>query len=253
MTNEDLVKLIQSGKIEYIPQLWDQVYLFICMMARKRLISEADHIKQLENDLVNEAYFEFIRAIDSYNTDKEAVFITYLGYWIKNAFNRALNIRTVKDRNNLMHHAISLDAPIDAEGEVTLQDMLIDPEAEKEYDNLLEAIRIDGIKGFVWRAVDSLSFDQRRYYSAYLMNDLNRLKTANALGISINKSRKLYISGMVSLRTYVRQFHHKKELGRLRFHNIVYEKNPVRFKYAERTMGKSYEEIRDKKDCKESS
>ncbi|MDF2855854.1 MAG: hypothetical protein K0Q87_1705 [Neobacillus sp.] len=62
MSNEELVKLLQDGKPEYIPQLWDQVYRFICLLAKKRLIGEAEHIKKLEDDLVNESYFDFLKA-----------------------------------------------------------------------------------------------------------------------------------------------------------------------------------------------
>lgn len=46
MINKELVKLIQDGQDEYKPQLWDQVYKFICLTAKKRLIGEADYIKQ---------------------------------------------------------------------------------------------------------------------------------------------------------------------------------------------------------------
>lgn len=46
MTNEELVKLIQDGQEEYIPQRWDQVYLFICRMDKKRLIGEVHRLER---------------------------------------------------------------------------------------------------------------------------------------------------------------------------------------------------------------
>lgn len=133
MTNEELVRLIQDGQNEYIPQLWDQVYLFICSMAKKRLLGEPEHIKQLEDDLINESYFDFLRAVEGYNAECEGSFINYLTYHLKNAFNRALGTRTQKDKRNLMHRAVSLDTPIEDAEDITLQDMIIDHMAEEDY------------------------------------------------------------------------------------------------------------------------
>jgi len=133
MTNEEMVKLIQDGQAEYIPQLWDQVYLFICWLAKKRLIGEADYIKQLEDDLVNEAYFDFLMAVDDYKFDQSALFLTYLEYHLKNSFSRALGIRSSKDKKDLMHKILSLDEPINDTEDLTLQDMIIDHMAEEYY------------------------------------------------------------------------------------------------------------------------
>lgn len=133
MTNEELVRLIRDGQAEYIPQLWDQVYRFICLMAKKRLIGEADHIKQLEDDLINESYFDFLQAVDGYRFDREGSFLNYLTYALKNSFNRALGLRTSKDKNNIMHHVASLDTPIDGTEDLTLQDMIVDHLSEEDY------------------------------------------------------------------------------------------------------------------------
>lgn len=133
MTNEELVRLIQDGQSEYIPRLWDQVYLFIRSMAKKRLLGEFDHIKQMEDDLINESYFDFLRAVEGYNAECEGSFINSLTYHLKNAFNRALGIRTQKDKRNLMHRAVSLDTPIADADDMTLQDMIIDHMAEEDY------------------------------------------------------------------------------------------------------------------------
>lgn len=133
MTNEELVKLIQDGQEEYILQLWNQVYLFICWLAKKRLIGEVDYIKQLEDDLVNEAYFDFLMAVDDYKFDQGAVFLTYLEYHLKNGFNRALGIRTKKGQRDPARYALRLDAPINDTEDLTLQDMVVDQMAEENY------------------------------------------------------------------------------------------------------------------------
>ncbi len=133
MTNEELVKLIQDGQTEYIPQLWDQVYKFICLKAKRRLIGEAAHIKELEDDLVNEAYFDFLRAVERYKFDCGAGFLTYLAYAIKNSFNRVLGRRTNKDKHDIMHSIVSLDAPLGDAEDITLHDLVADQLSEDDY------------------------------------------------------------------------------------------------------------------------
>lgn len=132
-TNEELVQLIRDGRKDLIPQLWDQVYLFICKMAKKRLIRETEYTKQLEDDLVNESYFDFLLAIDGYKPDSEASFLHYLTYHLKNSFNRALGVRTQKDKRDPMHSAVRLDAPIEGTEDLTFQDMIVDHMAEEQY------------------------------------------------------------------------------------------------------------------------
>lgn len=133
MTNEELCKAIQDGQKDLIPQLWDQAYLFICSMAKKRLIGEEKHIKQLEDDLINESYFDFLKAIDGFKLDCGANFLTYLEYHIRNSFNRALGVRTSRDRRDPWRNAMSLEAPIEGTEDLTLQDMIIDHLAEEDY------------------------------------------------------------------------------------------------------------------------
>ncbi|MDD3199340.1 MAG: hypothetical protein PHV95_09120 [Eubacteriales bacterium] len=133
MTNEELVKLIQDGQEEYIPQLWDQVYKYICLKAKRRLIGEADNIKQLEDDLINEAYFDFLIAVNGYKSDGGARFLTYLTYSLKNSFNRALGIRSNKDKHNIMHNVVSLDAPLENAEDITLHDLVADQLSEDDH------------------------------------------------------------------------------------------------------------------------
>ncbi len=208
MTNEELVKLIQDGQMEYIPQLWDQVYKFICLMAKRRLIGEADHIKQLEDDLVNESYFDFLIATDSYKSDRGALFLTYLEYHIKNSFNRAMGLRTSKDRKNLMHNAISLDVPLEDTEELTLQDMIIDHLAEEEYRFIENAD--------FWRDVHELleeAINERtsgRIREALLVMLEHNCKLADACRLmeipenKIHSMTSMYISALRHIKLYFR-------------------------------------------------
>ena len=50
----------------------------------------------------------------------------------KKSFNRALGLRTQKERRDSMSCAASLDAPLEGAEDVTLQDMIIDHMSEED-------------------------------------------------------------------------------------------------------------------------
>ena len=67
MTNEELCTQIQNGHDEYIPELWDQVSDFIAWRAHKYLMSSTpEHKQQLKDDMINQSYFHFLKAIETY-------------------------------------------------------------------------------------------------------------------------------------------------------------------------------------------
>lgn len=201
MTNEELVKLIQDGQAEYIPQLWDQVYRFICLLAKKRLIGEADHIKQLEDDLVNESYFSFLEAIDGYKPDGGASFLTYLTYCLKNSFNRVLGLRTSKDKRNIMHHAVSLDTPIEGTEDLTLQDMIIDHLAEEDYRFIEDDAFWQDVHMLLEETI--LSVTSGRIQEAFLImlhENCTFPEACRRMGIPEDKQRSMYSMHTTGLR-----------------------------------------------------
>lgn len=79
MTNEELVDLIQSGENikENMGLLYQQNRNYIYKIALPYSQScEMD-------DLMQEAYFGLVEAVDRFNPDLEFKFITYAGHWVK--------------------------------------------------------------------------------------------------------------------------------------------------------------------------
>lgn len=111
-TNEELALLIQSGQTESIPQLWEQVEDFICYLADRYLRNYPAHCQQFHGDMVNQAYFYFLKAIENYRPEKRK-FTSYLSYYAKNAFQEVLRGRTSRTKNEPLNSALSLDTPIE--------------------------------------------------------------------------------------------------------------------------------------------
>lgn len=83
MTNEELVKCIQSGAD---PDAMEQLYRQNIPFIQKLAMSYAGYAEM--EDLLQEAYFGLYEAVQHYEDDKEVLFLSYASYWIKQAMHR---------------------------------------------------------------------------------------------------------------------------------------------------------------------
>lgn len=84
MTLEEIVIDIQKGNTGMITELWKQTVDFIRMCAREF------YAPSLEEDLIQEAYFGLIQAVNRFDSEKECKFLTYAEHHIKNSMRRFL-------------------------------------------------------------------------------------------------------------------------------------------------------------------
>lgn len=126
MTNEELAMKIQNGEAEHMPQLWDQVKRLVYKMAH-RWVFRFDGAKGVTaNDLINSGYIAFIDAVNTFQP--VGAFTTWLTMYLKNAFLDAYGLRAYK--NDPLHSAVSLDAPVQIDDDLTLGDCVADPYGE---------------------------------------------------------------------------------------------------------------------------
>ena len=83
MTNEELVKLIQSGPD---PDAMEQLYRKNIPFIQKLAMRYAGYAEM--EDLLQEAYFGLYEAVQHYEDDKEVLFLSYASYRIKQAMHR---------------------------------------------------------------------------------------------------------------------------------------------------------------------
>jgi RNA polymerase sporulation-specific sigma factor len=134
VTNEELAAAIQNGRAELVPRLWENVRRFVRRKAARRLLNAPAHLRDLEEDLINEGFFALIDAVSGFRGDGEASFVHCLDFHLKTAFNAALGMRSEKRMREPLHRAISLNAPVAGEADdLTLSDILIDPAAEEAF------------------------------------------------------------------------------------------------------------------------
>lgn len=87
MTNEELVVLIQAGidTAANMARLWEQNRRFIFKTANKYK-GQAE-----EDDLVQEGYLGLCRAVDGWDPEQGAGFLSYAGYWIRQSMLRYIH------------------------------------------------------------------------------------------------------------------------------------------------------------------
>ena len=156
MTNEELCTQIQNGHDEYIPELWDQVSDFIAWRAHKYLIEYPEYKQQLKDDMINQSYFYFLKAIETYDPER-GKFINHLKWYIWNAFIEILQGgRSERLKQDPVNTAESIDAPIGGTEDLTIMDLLIDEDGESRYRSIEDRSFWDSVGVFLVDCLDHI-------------------------------------------------------------------------------------------------
>ena len=125
----------QRGNKDILPDLWRQVRGFAVKRAIQKMrtyrMSGEDRAVDVD-DLIQEAYFAMVKAAETYNPDKESSFLGWWNFYMKTAFNFALNIRTPKEKKSICHRCKSLDTPLAESDGDTLGSMIQSDAGELE-------------------------------------------------------------------------------------------------------------------------
>ncbi len=128
MTNEELVTLAKSGDISAIENLYTQNRGLIYWHIRRFLEYGYD-----EEDIMQEAYFALIRAVNAYDENSGYKFAVYLSNAVKWYFPRYIK----QDKNRL--DLCTLDEPITEDSETTRASLVPDENAEFEDSAVYDA------------------------------------------------------------------------------------------------------------------
>lgn len=131
MTNEELVQLYQAGDKQALDTLIEQNRGIIYTMANKFFIDKTNSIDR--EDLEQEGFIGLITAADKYKIDVEnpCKFITYAIYWVHSKMQRFLSQKNTNDE-------ISLNTPINEDGDTTLLDSIKDD--YRPYENVEDRV-----------------------------------------------------------------------------------------------------------------
>ncbi len=200
-TNEELAAAIQDGQRELIPVLWDRVQKLLYAKSTGFYYMHTDTCIRCgaePDDLKQECFPVFLKALEAFDRQRGLKFMTYTAYPLKNAFNALLGLRTERGKHEPLNHAVSLDAPIDAEdsNSCTLLE-LIEDEASADF---VQRIDNDDEAAFVRRIVDTLPEPDKCVIRALYFESLTLQATAEKLAVSLSAVRNAEQRALKQLR-----------------------------------------------------
>lgn len=124
MTLDELAVAVRSGSADVL-HLWERVERFVRHLARRWASASGTRCGVDTDDLVQEAYFALLAAVQTYDPMRGA-FLSWLALYLRGAFGNATHDRDPLDS------ALSLDTPLpssDTDGDpVTYADVLQEPQ-----------------------------------------------------------------------------------------------------------------------------
>lgn len=181
MTNEELAQQIQQGERDLILPLWEQVRRYAHDRAYKWHRATGGRGGVTLDDLEQEGFIALLEALEGWD-EKAGPFLPWYSLRLKAAFTAATAQRTQRDRKDPLESALSLDAPLldGLDDPFILADVVADPRAEQDMENLEEIERQESVR----RVVNSLSEEQRRVILLRYYHDMTREQTAQRLHLT---------------------------------------------------------------------
>lgn len=197
MINEELARRIQQGERDLILQLWAQVRRYAHDRAYKWYRATGGRGGVTLDDLEQESIVALLEALEGWD-EKAGKFLTWYDLRLKSAFTAATMQRTKRDMKDPLESALSLDASLlDGEDDpFILADVVADPRAEQDMENLEEIERQESVR----RVVNSLSEEQRRVILLRYYHDMTREQTAQRLHLTRTRAAAIEAKALRLLR-----------------------------------------------------
>ncbi len=197
MSNEEMAIMIKEGQKELITALWENVRKFAYMYCNRFYDSNTELCKAADvelEDLKQESFFAFLKAVESYEPEKGYKLLTYMTYHLRNVFKELTGIR--KNKCEGLNSSYSLHTPINDDIELieTIADNSEDiAEVERRLYN--ETLRTD-----LDNALELLPHTQSCILKEVYYKGLTVAETAGKLNITESKARGAKETGLRELR-----------------------------------------------------
>lgn len=241
MTNERLARLIQNGRKDLIPELWERVQKLLYMR------SEQSYKLNLERfarcgvevwDIKQASYFAFLEAVRAFKPDSGYKFTAYLSYPFKTAVNELTGCRTSRTINEPLNNSTSLDKPLDSseEGVITLLETVADDSSLDFIDEMETASTGDTVRA----VIDTLKEPYKGVITARYFERLTLQQSAEKLSMSREKARQREAKALRILRQnpVLRELWHDLQRHQSRTYFSWFRTSPEYFAALKRTEKK---------------
>ena len=199
MDVNELVRVIQEGREDLIPELWDAVRRLIAFHAKRfSLEKDLGRYGVDLNDLIQNGYFALLEALRKHDPDKGS-FTNYLQYHLKNAFMDAIG-RTDRKRLDMLNRCKSFDElidPSDPEGD-TIFDLIPDP--HDDTGELIERLYNDGLHEALEAALATIPQGEADIIRAAYWKGMSLTAIAEETGTTFSEIHNAHAKGLRHLR-----------------------------------------------------
>ena len=203
MSKEELAERIQKGDTKWIPLLWGQVERLIQWKANRFYRSHPDRCGRYGvtvEDLIQEGFFAFLKAVESYNPQSGYTFSTFLTYPLKTSFNAMIGLRTQKGRNDPLSNSVSLSAPTADDESIELSDAIPDKQAEEAFQSAEMSDYIRRLHHDIDTVLGRLNEDERQAIIATFFDNMSMTDAASCAGVDYNRIAALRASALRKMR-----------------------------------------------------
>lgn len=196
LSNEELAVQIVAGEEKLKLQLWQQLEKLIKIKANKFYYAcSINGVARFEeNDLIQEAYFAMLKAVEYYNQDSGYAFTTYLNYTLKIAFAEVAGTRRPKQRNDGIKYSVSADVPLNNESDETFAEVI--PSNTDVEADVIENVSNQELHNALEAALKTLTKTQEKilrgiFYDNMTMEQLAETASCTHQNISLEKGKAL--------------------------------------------------------------
>ena len=185
MSNEEMVMQIAAGDEAQIVDLWLQFAKYVRAKAFDFFLVRQDRCMKLGievDDLYQEGYFAFLRAVKAFDPALGKPFISLFAYSLKTQFFMLAKMTHSNWACNKINDCESLDSILDAVGDAGYNNALLDEGAD--YGDVEEKIYWEAISPIIADALETLTPRQRQIITALYYKEKTFEAAAQQYGIS---------------------------------------------------------------------
>lgn len=194
---------IQSGAVERLGELWEQVEGLVKWKANRIMtVLEGCPGRGVEfEDLCQSGYLAMVEAVESYDPAAGGMFSTWFMYHLKTAFAVATGYRTQKGRKEPLNNFISLDTPLtdDADSD-DLMDVVADPAGMCRQEAVEETIWRKELQNTVEVAMLTVPEKYREVLRLRYWDNMSLEEIGDLRGVSKERIRQMENKGLRLLR-----------------------------------------------------
>lgn len=194
MSNEELVELIRQGETDRMPALWEQIRGWVAKLSLKWLRAFSGQCGVELDDLISCGYLAMAGAVETFTTGKENSFIGWLTFYLKKEFTTLYGVKTNRQRQDPINHAVSLSTPLPGTDDMTLEDTV--PDGSDQYEDIERRIYLEQLHEALEAALNTMPEAlsdtlRRRFYDGQTLAEISEEVHINPENVRMRESKAL--------------------------------------------------------------